>query len=473
MRPSLLSLINSEQSALAALESNDPGIRYHAAWWLGKHRVQNSVPALIRCLKDRRDETSTGGFPLRRQAARSLGLIKNKSCVEELIKTLTESEDIQLHEACIRSLINLGSKECIDPLISYFNSEVQEKPIESLIEAFTLFKAWSIQDKISPYLLDNSARIKGAASAYFYACTNDKAHLAQIFALLSHDNPFARQSAAFDLARVATLEEASAIQNANIPNNIKLHVLKEILSRSITSNVENSQTDSKPLSRQETKWIVTMDQLVAETTGGNLLNQKHQISHRPPDLSNETQSASDITAKAIELLKSRTPSDREHGIHLLSALSSQDPAMILSLHHKETDQDVIMGLIKTMASKGSPEFASVLMEAIGLEIANHCQGNIRRVAACGLGRIGSEMLEPFIRSQIVNKLTWTIVHPEDWGLRYSAATALEQIANHDARMALGDAYEIENDFLVKERIGLALLKTTPVRTIQEQKSEAP
>ena len=147
--------------------------------------------------------------------------------------------------------------------------------------------------------------------------------------------------------------------------------------------------------------------------------------------------------------------------------------MILSLHHKETDQDVIMGLIKTMASKGSPEFASVLMEAIGLEIANHCQGNIRRVAACGLGRIGSEMLEPFIRSQIVNKLTWTIVHPEDWGLRYSAATALEQIANHDARMALGDAYEIENDFLVKKRIGLALLKTTPVRTIQEQKSEAP
>ena len=473
MRPSLLSLINSEQSALAALESNDPGIRYHAAWWLGKHRVQNSVPALIRCLHDRRDETSTGGFPLRRQAARSLGLIKDKICVEELVKTLTESDDIQLHEASIRSLINLGSKECIAPLVSYFNSEVQGKPIESLIEAFTLFKAWSIKDKISPYLLDDSARIKGAASAYFYACTNDKAHLAQIFSLLSHDNPFARQSAAFDLARVATLEEGSSIQDANIPNNIKLHVIKEILSRSITSNIEERQTNPKPLSRQEIKWMAIMDQLVAETTNGNLLNQKHQMSPHPPEVSNVKQSLQDIIVKAIELLKSRSPSDREYGIHLLSALSSKDPAMILSLHQKETDQDVIMGLIKTMASTGCPEFSSVLMEAIGLEIANHCQGNIRRVAACGLGRIGSEMLEPFIRSQIVNKLTWTIVHPEDWGLRYSAATALEQIANHDARISLADAYKIENDFLVKERIRLALLKTTPVHTIQEQKLEAP
>ena len=466
-------MINSEQSALAALESNDPGIRYHAAWWLGKHRVQNSVPALIRCLHDRRDETSTGGFPLRRQAARSLGLIKDKICVEELVKTLTESDDIQLHEASIRSLINLGSKECIAPLVSYFNSEVQGKPIESLIEAFTLFKAWSIKDKISPYLLDDSARIKGAASAYFYACTNDKAHLAQIFSLLSHDNPFARQSAAFDLARVATLEEGSSIQDANIPNNIKLHVIKEILSRSITSNIEERQTNPKPLSRQEIKWMVIMDQLVAETTNGNLLNQKHQMSPHPPEVSNVKQSLQDIIVKAIELLKSRSPSDREYGIHLLSALSSKDPAMILSLHQKETDQDVIMGLIKTMASTGCPEFSSVLMEAIGLEIANHCQGNIRRVAACGLGRIGSEMLEPFIRSQIVNKLTWTIVHPEDWGLRYSAATALEQIANHDARISLADAYKIENDFLVKERIRLALLKTTPVHTIQEQKLEAP
>ena len=216
-----------------------------------------------------------------------------------------------------------------------------------------------------------------------------------------------------------------------------------------------------------------MDQLVAETTNGNLLNQKHQMSPHPPEVSNVKQSLQDIIVKAIELLKSRSPSDREYGIHLLSALSSKDPAMILSLHQKETDQDVIMGLIKTMASTGCPEFSSVLMEAIGLEIANHCQGNIRRVAACGLGRIGSEMLEPFIRSQIVNKLTWTIVHPEDWGLRYSAATALEQIANHDARISLADAYKIENDFLVKERIRLALLKTTPVHTIQEQKLEAP
>ena len=473
LRPGLLSLINSEQSALAALESNDPGIRYHAAWWLGKHRIQNSVPALIRCLHDRRDETSTGGFPLRRQAARSLGLIEDKSCVEELVMTLTDSDDIQLHEASIRSLINLGSEECIDPLINYFNSEVQGKPIESLIEAFTLFEVWGIKDKISHYLLDDSARIKGAASAYFFACTNDNVYLEQILALLSHDNPFARQSAAFDLARVATLDECSSIQNANIPNNIKLHVLKEILRKSITSDTEDIHQNPKFLSNQIIKWIERLDRLVAETANGNLLIQENHTSHCLPNVSNEKLPAQAIIEKAIGLLRSRSASDREQGVQLLNTLCRHDPTMILSLHQNETDQDVIMGLIKTMAATGCPEFAPALMETIGLEIANHCQGNIRRVAACGLGRIGSEMTDPSIRSEIVDKLTWTIVHPDDWGLRYSAATSLDQIDNDDARKVLNHAYETENDFLVKTRIGLALLQTEPIHAMNERQHEAP
>ena len=460
LQPSLLSLINSEQSALAALESNDPSIRYHAAWWLGKNRVKNSVPALIRCLHDRGEETSTGGFPLRRQAARSLGLIGDKSCLGELVKTLATSNDIQLHEASIRSLINLGSQKCVEPLINYFNSNILEKPTEALIEAFTCFQVWSIQDQIRPYLLDNSARIQGAASAYFFACTNNKDYLKKILFLLNHDNPFARQAAAFDLARVATLDEGLAIQNATLPNTIKMHAIKEILTRSMTQNCVDCRHESESLSRQEQEWMATLDQLVAETMSGHLLNQDNPISPSP-DHSQEEKPIPFILDDAVTLLKSRSLHDREYGVKLLSDLSLQSPDIVLTLHKKETDQDVIMGLIKVMASTGCSEYAPVLMEAIGLEIANHCQGNIRRVAACGLGRIGSETAEPHLRSQIVSKLTWTIVHPEDWGLRYGAAAALDQIANPEAQESLNHAYEKENDFVVKTRIGLALFRTKP------------
>ena len=464
MPPDLLNLINSEQTALRALESNDPGIRYHAAWWLGKHRVKKSVPALIRCLNDQREQTSTGGFPLRRQAARSLGLIEDTSCIGELIKTLT-SNDTQLHEASIRSLINLGSEECIDSLVDYFDSKVNGKPIESLIEAFTFYEVWGIKDKIKPYLHEDSARIRGAAYAYFFACTHDNFYKSQLLNLLNHENQFVRQSAAFDLARVSSLEEGSSIQNANIPNNIKLHVLKEILIKTFSPGVKKKTQDIHPLSQEQIRWMVALDQLAAETIGGNLLNENNSQSTISSNTSHNKLATPELLQNTIPLLKSRSLSDRNLGISILANLSERDPEIILTLHKKETDQDVIMGLIKVMVLTRSLSFLSVLSDAIGLEVANHCQGNIRRVAACGLGHIGSETVDPLIQSQIVNKLSWTIAHPEDWGLRYSAAAALDRIANNDALASLSEAYQIENDLLVKTRIGLALSRTTTAHAI--------
>ena len=104
-------LIYSEESATDALKSQDANLRYQAAWWLGKNRIASAVPLLVECLKDKRERTIQGGFPLRRQAARSLGLIGDPICTKSLLKTL-KAQDVILHEAAIRALISIGKANC-------------------------------------------------------------------------------------------------------------------------------------------------------------------------------------------------------------------------------------------------------------------------------------------------------------------------------------------------------------------------
>ena len=70
-RNSSAQLINNPEAAITALKnSEDEGVRYYAAWWLGKNRILDALLLLCECLKDERDLTTLGGYPLRRQAAR-------------------------------------------------------------------------------------------------------------------------------------------------------------------------------------------------------------------------------------------------------------------------------------------------------------------------------------------------------------------------------------------------------------------
>ena len=116
-----------------------------------------------------------------------------------------------------------------------------------------------------------------------------------------------------------------------------------------------------------------------------------------------------------------------------------------------------MGLIKVMSVLRRPLYAKAFIDAIGVEIGNHCQGNIRRVAACALGEIkwsdkdASEELPA-----IIKKLGWTLHSPEDWGLRYGACLALEGISNANSLELLINAKEKEPDPVICMRIEHAL-----------------
>jgi phycocyanobilin lyase alpha subunit len=102
-----------------------------------------------------------------------------------------------------------------------------------------------------------------------------------------------------------------------------------------------------------------------------------------------------------------------------------------------------------------------LIDAIGVEIGNHCQGNIRRVAACALGDI--DWIQQDNRESLtitMDKLSWTLQYPDDWGLRYSACIALESISNARAKDLLIETSQQETDPVISRRVNIALSRIT-------------
>ena len=454
--------INSAESAIKALTSDDAGVRYHAAWWLGKNRVESSVNVLIQCLQDEGDQTSTGGYPLRRQAARSLGLINDSRCTPYLLETL-HSKDIHLHEATLRALIELKTADCKDELNKYVEQNIEGKPIEALIETLTTYEMWDAKEKVEPYLHSDSERIASAAASYFYTYSGETRYLNKIHSYLNHSNRFIRQSAAFDLARIASITSTESILNARIPNNIKMHSLKSILEKTILHQSEDLPSPPINLNAKQQEIIKKLDNLVRESFAGNIVIDNSCL---PGGTSKETRSENTNInlSDALDLLKSPSLEDREAGIYLLTNSSQFIHTDLSSLYFSESDQDIKVGLIKAIAGKEDPRFLSALLDAVGVEIGNHCQGNIRRVATCALGKMGSQKhIEEDTFQSITDKLAWAITKPEDWGLRYSACLALEEIINNQSKELLTEASRSELDVVVLMRINLAISKVAGLR----------
>ena len=447
--------INSTQSALEALDHEDAGVRYHGAWWLGKHRTVEAIPKLVECLKDKREVTCTGGYPLRRQAARSLGMIRNPICVPDLIRTL-ETDDAKLHEATLRALIEIKDNRCIKSLIYYLDKNINDKPIEALIEALAAHKAWEASDKVRPYLDSDCERITSSAASFFFVCTGDITYLNTIISFLDHDNRFVRQSAAFDLARIAHKRATAPIINANIPNNIKLFAIKSILQESIKASDSPHENASNKLDGLHQELFKQLDNLVRENFSGNLLDNQSLVAaqnhiHSTPSPTKNT------PTEAFEKLKSPSLTTRQSGIKQLVQTSVNQQESLLSLYFSETDQDIKMGIIKAMAELKQAIFLPAFLDAIGVEIGNHCQGNIRRVAACAIGEIDWQLeLNTNSMAKTIEKLDWALLNPEDWGLRYSACLALKSINTGLAMEVLHKAKAKEKDPVVSTRIAMAL-----------------
>ncbi len=227
--------IISEETAIAGLKSEDNQIRYYAAWWLGKHQAQVGCAALCEALFDERYRVPHGGYPLRRQAARALGQLKNPQAVTALIAALECEEDLRLREAVIQTLGIIGDKRAVQPLVNLLQSN-KEEPYEALIEALATLEVWSVRSHIESFLNHPSERVQCAAARYLYLLTQQPQYIERILKNLNHENMYLRWAAVFDLGAIGHRQAIEAILAARIPNSLKLLNLKRILESVLDSS---------------------------------------------------------------------------------------------------------------------------------------------------------------------------------------------------------------------------------------------
>ncbi|MEB3216633.1 MAG: HEAT repeat domain-containing protein [Nostocales cyanobacterium 94392] len=164
----------------------------------------------------------------------------------------------------------------------------------------------------------------------------------------------------------------------------------------------------------------------------------------------------DICNAFIESLKHHNPHVCAAAVEAL--IESPPPTVqpLIDAFYDSTDQTIQAYILQGLAFIGNPQALDLFVEIVGTEVANHCQGNVRRIAASGLGRIGSTSGNPQIIHRASEKLKWALLNPQDWGLRYTAAVSLQKIATPLAKMALHQALKQEHDKVVLSRISAAI-----------------
>lgn len=158
----------------------------------------------------------------------------------------------------------------------------------------------------------------------------------------------------------------------------------------------------------------------------------------------------------IESLTHHHPIVREAGVQVLFQLAPDSVEPLIAAFYASKDQGLQAYIIQTLAQIADERSTDLLIEVVGVSVANHCQGNVRRVAARGLGEIGKESKKADLLQKIINKLQWALENPEDWGLRYASAVSLQEIGTKETIIALQKAVSQEQDRVVRLRIETAL-----------------
>jgi phycocyanobilin lyase alpha subunit len=241
--------LNSEE-AIANLTSPDTGLRYYAAWWLGKFRVNSkaAVNALIAALEDEADRTELGGYPLRRNAARALGKLGDTQAVDGLIKSL-DCPDFYVREASAQSLEMLRASNAAPKLASLLEGGVAAaiqvpgrphlvQPYEAVLEALGAIGATEAIPLIQPFLEHPLPRVQCAATRAMYQLTRDSSYGDRLVKALDSDDLKLRRVALGDLGAIGYLAAADAIAIAKVENSFKLIALKGLLEHQLPSELD-------------------------------------------------------------------------------------------------------------------------------------------------------------------------------------------------------------------------------------------
>jgi phycocyanobilin lyase alpha subunit len=241
--------LNSEE-AIANLTSPDTGLRYYAAWWLGKFRVNSkaAVNALIAALEDEADRTELGGYPLRRNAARALGKLGDTQAVDGLIKCL-DCPDFYVREASAQSLEMLRASNAAPRLAKLLEGGVAAaiqvpgrphlvQPYEAVLEALGAIGATEAIPLIQPFLEHPLPRVQCAATRAMYQLTQDPSYGDRLVKALDSDDLKLRRVVLGDLGAIGYLAAADAIAIAKVENSFKLIALKGLLEHQLQRELD-------------------------------------------------------------------------------------------------------------------------------------------------------------------------------------------------------------------------------------------
>lgn len=257
------------EQAIANLQGTDLGLRFYAAWWLGRFRVRDSaaVEALLVALEDEADRTPEGGYPLRRNAARALGKLGDRRAVPLLMQCL-DCSDYYVREAAAQSLGMLGDPVCIPALMKLLtvgllsNHQLVPKqpdlsqPYDAIVEALGSLQATESIPLVKPFLEHPIERVQYAAARSMYQLTQEPSYGEQLVQALSGGNLQLRRTVLADLGAIGYFPAAEAISQTLAENSLKLIALKGLLEHQV------NQATSPALSEGAIQVMALMDELL-------------------------------------------------------------------------------------------------------------------------------------------------------------------------------------------------------------------
>jgi phycocyanobilin lyase alpha subunit len=256
------------EQALANLESADLGLRFYAAWWLGRFRINEpaAVTGLIKALEDEADRTPEGGYPLRRNAARALGKLGDRQAVSPLIACL-DCSDFYVREAAAQSLEMVGDPVCIPALVKLLQVGLQGEPLiskqpdlsqpyDAILEALGTLRATEFTPLVKPFLDHPIELVQYAAARAMYQLTQEPVYGERLVQALAGEKLQLRRAVLADLGAIGYLPAADAIAQTLAENSLKLISLKGLLEHQV------NHTATSTLSVGAIKVMNLMDSLL-------------------------------------------------------------------------------------------------------------------------------------------------------------------------------------------------------------------
>ncbi|HEY9881066.1 MAG TPA: HEAT repeat domain-containing protein [Leptolyngbyaceae cyanobacterium] len=259
-----------EQAIANLRQTEDPSLRYYAAWWLGRFRVNEpgAIAALVTALSDETDRAPDGGYPLRRNAARALGKLGDRSVIPALVQCL-DCPDYYVREAAAQALEMLRAESAIPPLRALLAGGVEAAtpvpgkphlvhPYNAILEALGSLGAKDAVEEIAPFLEHAVPQVKNAAARAMYQLTGDATYCEHLVQVLQGSELQLRRSALMDLGAVGYLPAAGAIATALAENSLKLIALQGVLEH----HLQEIDFPSASLSPEAREVMTLMDGLL-------------------------------------------------------------------------------------------------------------------------------------------------------------------------------------------------------------------